>query len=62
MESLTLAQLLLVEPFDAELAAPGSLGRLLDGGHEAVHVVAAVAIVAEQQLELARTHTLMRNH
>ena len=39
-----------MEPLDADLAAPGSLRRLLDGRDEAVHVVAAVAVVAEQQL------------
>ena len=39
-----------VEPLDADLAAPGPLRRLLDGRDEAVHVVAAVAVVAEEQL------------
>ena len=39
-----------LEPLNADLAAPGSLRRLLDGRDEAVHVVAAVAVVAEEQL------------
>ena len=39
-----------MEPLDADLAAPGPLRRLLDGRDEAVHVVAAVAVVAEEQL------------
>ena len=39
-----------VEPLDAELAAPRPLGRLLDRRDEAVHVIAAVAVVAEEQL------------
>ena len=52
---LSLAQLrsslLPVEPLDAQLAGPGALWWLLDGRHEAVHVVAAVAVVAEEELE-----------
>jgi hypothetical protein len=40
-----------VEGLDAELAAPRSFRRFLDGRLEAVHVVAAVAVVAEQQLK-----------
>ena len=40
-----------MEGFDAGLAAPRPLWWLLDLGHDAVHVVAAVAVVAEQQLE-----------
>jgi len=40
-----------MEGLDARLAAPGSLWRFLDLGHDAVHVVASVAVVAEQQLE-----------
>ena len=39
-----------MKPLQAELAGPGSLRRLLDGRHEAVHVVAAVAVVAEEEL------------
>jgi len=45
-----LASMLFVEAIDAQLAAPGPLRRFLDGRHEAVHVVAAVAVVAEEQL------------
>ena len=40
-----------MEGFDAGLAAPRPLWWLLDLGHDAVHVVATVAVVAEQQLE-----------
>jgi len=40
-----------MEGFYAELAAPGPLWRLLDGGLEAVHVVASIAVVAEQKLK-----------
>ncbi len=36
--------------FDAKLAAPRPLRRLLDRRLEAVHVIAAVAVVAEQEL------------
>ena len=39
-----------MEGFNADGAAPGALGRHLHGRDEAVHVVAAVAVVAEQQL------------
>lgn len=35
---------------DAKIATPGSLWRFLDGGIQAVHVVAPVAVVAEEQL------------
>ncbi len=40
-----------VECFDAEFAAPRALRRFLDLGHDAVHVVAAVAVVTEQKLK-----------
>ena len=36
--------------FNAELAAPRTLGGLLYRRDETVHVVAAIAVVAEQQL------------
>ena len=39
-----------MECLNAEFAAPRSFRRLLDLGHDAVHVVAAVAVVAEQKL------------
>ena len=40
-----------MEGLNAGFAAPGPLRRFLDLGHDAVHVVAAVAVIAEQQLE-----------
>ncbi len=40
-----------VECFDAEFAAPRALRRFLDLGHDAVHVVAAIAVVTEQKLK-----------
>ena len=43
-------RLLLVEGLHADAAAPGALRRDLHGRVEAVGVVAAVAVVAEQQL------------
>ena len=39
-----------MECLDTNAAAPGSLWRLLHGRYEAVHVVAAVAVVTEQEL------------
>lgn len=39
-----------VEPLDTELTAPRSLGGFFDGRDEAVHVVAPIAVVAEEQL------------
>ena len=39
-----------MEGFNADGAAPGALGRHLHGRDEAVHVVAAVTIVTEEQL------------
>ena len=39
-----------MEGFNADGAAPGALGRHLHGRDEAVHVVAAVAVVAEEEL------------
>ena len=35
---------------NTDTAAPGALWRLLHGRHETVHVVAAVAVVTEQEL------------
>ena len=40
-----------VEGFYAELAAPGSLWRFLDRWLEAVHMITAIAVVTEEQLE-----------
>ena len=45
----------LVELADAEPAGPGALGRRGQRRRQAVHVVAPVAVVAEQQLVLAYT-------
>ena len=39
-----------MEGFNADGAAPGALGRHLHGRDEAVHVVASVAVVTEEQL------------
>lgn len=39
-----------MECLEAKVAAPGTLGGLFDGGLQAVHVVAAIAIVAEEEL------------
>jgi len=42
-------RLLFVKCVHAKSAAPGSFGWLLDGRFEAVHMIAPVAIVAEQK-------------
>jgi len=42
--------LVFVEYLDAEGAAPVALGRLLEWWLETVHVVAPVAVVAEEEL------------
>ena len=47
--------LLGVECLDTDAAAPGALRRLLHRRHEAVHVVSAVAVVAEQELVVVLT-------
>ena len=35
---------------NTELATPRTLRRLLDGRNEAIHMIATIAVVAEQQL------------
>lgn len=49
----------LVELLEAERAGPGALGRRVERGRQAVHVVAAVTVVAEQQLVLTHQHILL---
>lgn len=39
-----------VKLFRAQLTAPATLGRLFESRHQAIHVVASVAVIAEQQL------------
>lgn len=46
-----------VELFNAERARPGAFWRCIKGWRQAVHVVATVTVITEQQLVIVITST-----